>query len=385
MHRRQRRVSSIALWVSEAAAANLVKGQHSDRRWNLPMNASAPDAIRHAVEGARAGQDLTSEAMEAAVGGMLRGEVPDQAIGELLMALRAKGESVSELVGAARALRRQMLPIHHRFTVLLDTCGTGGDGSGTFNISTATAIVVAAAGIAVAKHGNRRITSRTGSADALAALGVDVDLPRERVEELLSEIGLCFCFAPRMHPAMARVAEVRRQLAVPTLFNFLGPLCNPAGATHQLLGTGHPALLEKLSAALCQLGSTHSLVVRGSDGLDELTLAGETEVREIDAGRISSQRWQPEQFGIARHELSGLQVDGPEASAAMIRDVLAGKPGPSRDIVVLNAAAALWLVGAAPDRPMAARLAEKTIDSGAARDKLEQLGHSSRRANRPAT
>jgi anthranilate phosphoribosyltransferase len=338
--------------------------------------------IREATGLARAGETVSADLMEHVVNGMLRGEVDDAGIAELLLALRAKGESVPELVGAARALRTQMLPIHHHYSVLLDTCGTGGDGSGTFNISTAAAIVVAAAGIPVAKHGNRRITSRTGSADVLASLGVEVDLDREHVEQLLSELGLCFCFAPRLHPAMARVAAVRRQLGVPTLFNYLGPLCNPASATHQLLGTGHPELLVKLAAALCQLGSQHSLVVRGRDGLDELTLTGPTDVREILDGRLKTWTWEPAQFDLPPHDLADLQVADPDQSAAMIRQVLSGRPGTARDIVVLNAAAAIWLAGAANEERSAAGLAAQAIDSGAAADKLQRLAAMSQQVKR---
>lgn len=313
--------------------------------------------------------DEMAQAIDVVVeGGCSEGEM-----GILLMALRTKGETCQEVAGAAAALRRHMTPIRTVRTGVIDTCGTGGDGSRTFNISTAAALVVAAAGVPVAKHGNRAVTSKTGSADALAALGVNVDADAQRVGECLDELGICFCFAPLLHPSMKKVAEVRKKLGVPTIFNLLGPLSNPAAAPFQIVGVGRAELRPLLAEALLLLGTTHALVVQGEDGLDEVTLAGPTRVTEVVGGSLRNFSWTPSDFGLAPHSLEPLQVDGPQASAAMIREVLAGTPGPARDIVIINAAAALWTAGHA-DTPLAgAQLASAAIDSGAAGRLLEAL------------
>lgn len=316
------------------------------------------------------GADLTADEMTAAVDAMMRGTVPADEIARLLTVLHQKGESVAEIVGAARALRRHMTPVRTRRTGLIDTCGTGGDGSGTFNISTAAALVVAATGVPVAKHGNRSITSRSGSADVLAALGVKVDASTSTVERCLDELGIGFCFAPLLHPAMKHVGPVRRQLSFPTVFNLLGPLCNPASAPYQLLGTGRADACEKLAAALATLGITRGAVVRGEDGLDEVTLAAVTQVRFIQGEQVESRRWEPSDFGLARSPLASLGVDGPEASAAMIRAVLDGQPGPARDIVLANAAAALWVAEFRPDLASCYVAADEALSSGAPRDLL---------------
>jgi len=304
---------------------------------------------------------------------MLRGEADDRAIADLLLGLRNKGEAVSELVGAAQAMRQHMTPIPHDAPVLLDTCGTGGSGSGTFNISTATALVVAAAGVPVAKHGNRRATSKSGSADVLSELGVAIESDVAAVQRSLREVGLCFCFAPRLHPAMRHVVEVRRKLGVPTLFNLLGPLCNPAGATHQLLGTGTAQVQEKIAAALAQLGTTRSAVVHACDGQDEVTISGTTEVIEVRGHHLQRHRWAPRDFGLEAGEVAAMQAENPAASAAIIRQVLAGQDGPCRHIVVANAAAALWLVERSDDLQAAVDIVSAAIDSGAAAEKLQQL------------
>lgn len=312
------------------------------------------------------GEDLTQDEMESAVLTVMDGGASDAQIGLLLTALRAKGETVAEVSGAALAMRRHMIPIRHQRRGVLDTCGTGGDGSGTFNISTAAAIVTAAAGVPVAKHGNRSITSRTGSADVLAALGVNVEASVHGVERCLDELGICFCFAPLLHPAMKNVAAVRRQLGFPTIFNLLGPLANPAGAPFQLLGVGKAAVQPLLAEALLRLGIERALVVRGDDGLDEVTLNGPTRVIEVRDGRMHEFTWSPRDFGLSESSLESLQVDGPEASAAMIRDVLSGSAGPSREIVVLNSAAALWTAGQQASLTDCAAAAAQAIDSGAA-------------------
>ncbi len=320
------------------------------------------------------GEDLSMEEMSSAIDAVVEGNCTPGQIGILLTALRAKGETAQEVAGAALTLRRRMTPIRTTQTGVLDTCGTGGDGSGTFNISTAAAIVVAAAGVPVAKHGNRAITSRTGSADVLAALGVNVSADVPQVERCLDELGICFCFAPLMHPSMKQVAEVRKQLGFPTIFNLLGPLANPASATYQVVGVGRAELRPLMAEALHLLGTRRAVVVHGEDGLDEVTLAGPTRVTEVTPEGLRNFSWTPSDFGLSPMTLESLQVTGPEDSARVIRGVLADMPGPPRDIVVLNAAAALWLAGKAVSPSAAAGLAAEALKSGAALALLERLG-----------
>jgi anthranilate phosphoribosyltransferase len=320
----------------------------------------------------KAGEHLTMDEMTSVVDAMMDGLIVEAEVAEFLLALRAKGETVEEIAGAAQAMRRHMTPIRTRREGLIDTCGTGGDGSGTFNISTAAALVTAAAGVPVAKHGNRSITSRSGSADVLACLGVNIDAATATVERCLDEIGIGFCFAPRLHPSMRHVAPIRKRLGVPTVFNWLGPLCNPASAPFQLLGVGRPALRPLLAAALQRLGTQRAVLVCGEDGLDEVTLSGTTRVSVVSTAGSAEFSWTPELFGLAPSRLDALQVDGPEASAAMIRRVLAGQRGPERDIVLLNAAAALWTAGRSPDLPDCCRIAAAAVDRGAAGRLLEQ-------------
>ncbi len=320
-----------------------------------------------------AGEDLSMDEMSAAIEAVIEGRLSDGETGILLMALRAKGETCQELAGAARALRRHMTPIRTRRTGVIDTCGTGGDGSGTFNISTAAALVVAAAGVPVAKHGNRGITSKTGSADALAALGVNVHASVERVERCLDQLGICFCFAPLLHPSMKKVAQVRKKLGVPTIFNLLGPLSNPAAAPFQVVGVGRPELRPLLAEALLLLGTTRAVVVQGEDGLDEVTLAGPTRVTEVAGGGLRNFSWTPADFGFSPASLDSLAVENPQQSAAMIREILQGTQGSPRDIVVLNAAAALWTAGLANTPSACAKLAAAAIESGAAGELLKRL------------
>ncbi|HTN76136.1 MAG TPA: anthranilate phosphoribosyltransferase, partial [Pirellulaceae bacterium] len=278
-----------------------------------------------------------------------------------------------EIAGAALALRQHMTLIHTQRSGLLDTCGTGGVGSTLFNISTSAAIVAAAAGVSVAKHGNRSITSKSGSADVLAALGVNIDAPPATVERCLDELGLCFCFAPKQHPAMRHVSAVRKQLGVPTIFNLLGPLCNPAGAPFQLMGVGRPERHAIMAEVLALLGTQRAIVVTGNDGLGEITLSTSTQVTEVRDGQLRSFVWQPSDFGLQPAEATTLLVDGPAASAAKVQAVLAGESGPPRDIVLLNAAAALWTAGHGSDLIACAQAAATAIDSGAARDLLAKL------------
>ena len=329
--------------------------------------------IDAAIRRTEAGQDLSLEEVVKAFEQIIDGRCGEEQIGRWLLALNRKGPSVSEVAGAAIALRRKMTPIRSSRSDLLDTCGTGGDRLNTFNISTAAALVTAAAGVPVAKHGNRAASSRSGSADVLAVLGVNVEAGVAEVERCLDELGICFCFAPLLHDAMRHVAPVRAKLGVPTIFNILGPLINPAGAPRQLLGVGRPKLRMLLAEALVMLGTERSVVVHGSDGLDEVTLTSSTEVAEARGGAVRQFRWTPADFGLNAIQLKSIQVSGPEESAGMIQVVLAGERGPVRDIVVANAAAALWTAEKAASPAACSALAAEAIDSGAARDLLARL------------
>jgi anthranilate phosphoribosyltransferase len=324
-------------------------------------------------------QDLTMEEMSQAIGTIMEGKWSEDQIGRFLLALHQKGETVAEVAGAAAAMRRHVTPIRHNRQVLLDTCGTGGDGSRTFNVSTAAALVVAAAGVPVAKHGNRGITSRSGSADVLAALGVNVEAEVACVEACLEELGICFCFAPLLHQAMRHVAPVRRKLGVPTIFNILGPLANPACAPFQLVGVGRAHLRPLLAEALAILGARRAAVVHGEDGLDEVTLNGATLATETGSTGTRHWRWTAADFGLSPSPLDSLVVEGPQQSAEIIRGVLRGQRGPARDIVLANAAAALWIAGVADTLAAGARAAVLAIDSRAAEDLLARLVERSHR------
>lgn len=313
-----------------------------------------------------AGIDLTREEMTGVVDQLLSGSVPENEIAVLLTALRAKGETADEIAGAALALRRHMTPIRTRRAALVDTCGTGGVGSQLFNISTAAAIVAAAAGVSVAKHGNRSVTSKSGSADVLQELGVNVEAPVPVVERCLDELGICFCFAPQLHPAMKHVAAVRKQLGFATIFNLIGPLCNPAGATRQVLGVGRHERHETLAEVAAKIGIEQALVVHGTDGLGEVSLSASTDVIEVTRAGRRCFTWRPEDFGLPTTEQTSLRIAGPRDSAALIRRILAGEAGPPRDVVVLNAAAALLAAGAETEPRAAARCAAAAIDAGTA-------------------
>lgn len=326
-----------------------------------------------AIRQAEAGEDLSETQTSELIDAMLRGEAGDSEISRLLLALREKGEAVDELVGASRAMRRHMTQISHSHPILLDTCGTGGSGSGTFNISTAVAIVVASAGVPVAKHGNRRATSRSGSADVLETLGVRIESDPGAVAERLSEVGICFCFAAKLHPAMRHVIEVRRRLGVPTLFNLLGPLCNPAGATHQLLGTSDRGRQETIAAAVRALGTTRAFVVHADDGQDEVSLGGKTRVLDVTAEQEREIEWTAADFGFAAVPQQALAAADPDESAAIIRRLFEGELGPCRDTVVAGAAAALLLAGQVESLRQGVERASECIDSGATREKLAAL------------
>lgn len=332
-----------------------------------------PDTFTTLLGRLAAGEDLTAGEMTAAMGAIMSGERPNGEIGLFLTSLAAKGETADEVAGAARAMREHMTPIRSRYEVLLDTCGTGGGGSNLFNVSTTAALVIAAAGVPVAKHGNRSITSRSGSADLLAELGVNIAASVAQVERCLDELGICFCFAPLMHPAMKHVSAVRKELGIRTIFNVLGPLSNPARASHQLLGAGLPDLRPLLATALRLLGIERALVVSGEDGLGEMTIAGRTNVTDVSHGDEQELSYRPEDFGLTAAPLDTLRIDGPAASAAIVQRVLAGEAGPARDIIVLNAAAGLITVDRALQPIEAAQRAAAAIDSGAAAELLKKL------------
>jgi len=338
------------------------------------MNSPSPSpTFQEAITQAQRGQDLSEEQTSNLIDAMLQGAADEQQVAQLLLALNAKGEAVSELVGAAKAMRRHMTRIPHHHALLLDTCGTGGSGSGTFNISTAVAIVAAACGIPVAKHGNRKATSLTGSADVLEELGVRIESEADAVAERLDKIGICFCFAAKLHPAMRHVVGVRRKLGVKTLFNLLGPLCNPAGATHQLLGTSSQDAQNKVAAAMRHLGTTRSFIVHAADGQDEVSLDGQTSVIEIIGGGEIRHQWTAAEFGLMPAGHEALSAPDPASSADIIRRLFAGEPGPCRDSVVAGTAAALCLTGKSESLRQGAERAAEAIDQGAAAEKLAQL------------
>ncbi len=325
-----------------------------------------------------AGAPLTRAQARAAMGAVLDGEATDAQVGAFLAALRVRGETVPEIVGFAEALRARALSVHVKRTPLLDTCGTGGDGAGTFNISTAVAFIAAGAGAAVAKHGNRAVSGRAGSADVLEALGVRTDLAPERVRGLIEKIGIGFLFAPAHHPGVARVGPVRRQLGARTVFNLLGPLANPAGAPHQVLGVYALSLVRPVAQALLALGGRRAFVVASRDGLDELSLSAPSVVARLEDGRVTVSEFRPEDAGFRRRPLSALQGGDAARNAVIMRGVLEGRPGAAREVCLLNAAAALRAAGLARSWREGAALAAESVDSGRALAALSALARESR-------
>jgi anthranilate phosphoribosyltransferase len=329
-------------------------------------------------------QSLAREQAREVMAEVLAGKCTDAQIAALLVALHMKGETVEEIVGFAEAIRAAALPFKLRETsavdlsdterdALVDTCGTGGDASGTFNISTATALVAAGAGVRVAKHGNRSLTSKCGSADVMEALGVDIHLSADRLAACLEEVGIAFLFAPAMHSAMKHVQAARRELRLRTVFNLLGPLTNPAQASAQVVGVYSAELVEKLAEALSMLGLRRALVVHGLDGLDEITITAPTRIAEVRGGSVHSYEATPEEFGMKRATLADISGGDPAANAAIIRRVLGGEKSPRRDVVLLNAAAAIVVAGKKEHLADALPLAAQSIDGGAAARKLEAL------------
>ncbi len=329
-------------------------------------------SIRAAIEAlVNERRDLSEQEAAAAIQEVFSGEATPAQLGAFLIALRLKGETVDEIAGMARVMRDHALRVEVEGP-LLDTCGTGGDGRGTFNVSTAAALVASGAGVRVAKHGNRAMTSGCGSADILEALGAKIDLAPEQVAECIRQTGFGFMFAQAFHPAMKYAAATRREIGVRTVFNILGPLTNPAGATSQLLGVARPEIAPKMAAALQRLGSRHAMVVHGHDGEDELSLGGPSSVWELRHGDVREYTVAPEDAGLTVSPPSAIRGGTPKQNAAVLVSVLKGERGPLRDVVVLNAAAALLAADAVADLRAGAQAAAEAIDSGEASRRLER-------------
>ncbi|MDM7998484.1 MAG: anthranilate phosphoribosyltransferase [Dehalococcoidia bacterium] len=328
--------------------------------------------IKEAIATLVTGRSLSMDQAESAMTEIMNGEVTPAQFGAFVTALRIKGETSEEIAGMARVMRARAIRVRAD-GVVVDTCGTGGDNAGTINISTAAAFVAAGAGLKVAKHGNRAASSRCGSADVLEALGVKIELNAEQVERCLQEVGIGFMFAPAFHPAMKYAGPPRREIGIRTVFNILGPLTNPAHAQAQVLGVADASLAEKMAVVLRTLGCRHALVVHGDDGLDEITITGKTQVHEVENDRIKTYSVGPEDFGFSRTGLEQIKGSTPTENAALVRQILAGTLGPQREVVVMNAAAAIVAGDRAKSLPEGARLAAEAIDTGRALDKLQQL------------
>ena len=329
--------------------------------------------MQQAVAKVIAGEDLSGPEMADVMALIMTGEATQSQIGGFLVGLRIKGETVTEITAAAKVMRRLATPVKVSGAHLVDTCGTGGDGTHTFNISTAAALVTAAAGGQVAKHGNRSVSSSSGSADVLEALGVRIDLDADQVATCIEQVGIGFLFAPAHHGAMKHAIGPRRELGARTIFNLLGPLTNPAGAPCQLIGVYDQALVEPVAEVLKLLGSERVLVVCGEDGLDELTITGATHVAELNAGEVSTYRLTPDQLGLSVGGLEPLMVASAAQSGQMIQQILAGESGPARDIVLANAGAAIYVAGLADSLLAGVERAAEVIDNARAEEKLAAL------------
>ena len=329
--------------------------------------------IKQALSKVVEGQHLSEHEAEGVMEQIMSGQATTAQIGGLLIALRLKGETPAEVTGFARSMRRNAIPVRSRHSLLVDTCGTGGDRSGTFNISTTAAFVVAGAGLPVSKHGNRSVSSKCGSADVLQALGVCLDLTPQQVAACIDEVGIGFLYAPKLHPAMKHAIGPRREMGVRTVFNILGPLTNPAGAQAQILGVYDGALTEMMAQVLGALGSRAAFVVHGADGLDELSTTGPNRVSRLADGAVRTFTLTPEKVGLPRARIADLLGGDAEENAAITRRILDGEPGPRRDVVLLNAAACLVAGGQASTLIDGLQQAAHSIDSGAAKAKLEQM------------
>ncbi len=329
--------------------------------------------IKEALSKLLAGRDLPQDVAREVMEEIMRGEATPAQVAGFLVALRMKGETAQELAGCAEAMRAHAVPVNAGRPNLIDTAGTGGDGAGTLNLSTAAALVAAAAGVGVAKHGNRAVSSKCGSADVLEALGLTLELDPAAIARSIDELGFGFLFAPAHHPAMRFAAPVRRELAARTVFNILGPLTNPAGATAQLIGVYAPELLPLVANVLTLLGTERALVVHGAGGIDELSPAGPNLAREVVSGTLRETVIDPIEFGVPRCQPADLAGGSPEQNASDIREVFRGTQGPKRDAILLNGAAALFVAGAAEDLPDGYAMATKVVDSGAALARLEAI------------
>jgi len=327
--------------------------------------------ISEVIDQLLAGEDLTRARAAEALAAIMSGEAGDAQTAAFLIALRAKGETADELAGLAQTVRSHASPVTPPSGPFIDTCGTGGGGITTFNISTTATFVVAGAGVAVAKHGNRSATSKCGSADVLEELGARIDLDPDGVSRCLEETGLGFMFAPAHHPAFRHIVPVRRALGVRTVFNLLGPMTNPAGAPRQLLGVADPAYLERMGGALAMLGTERALLVTGRDGLDEVSSGAVTDVVEVEAGRLRTSTIDPAALGFVPPAAGAITGGDPGHNADVLRSVLGGAEGPARDVVLLNAAAAIWVAGRAASLEDALPVARASIDDGSAAGRLE--------------
>ena len=334
--------------------------------------------IREALGKIVSGRDLTADEAREVMMEIMQGQATQAQIGAFLAALRMKGETAEEIAGCARAMRENAIAVRPERRVVVDTCGTGGDGSGTFNISTTVAFVAAGAGVAVAKHGNRSVSSKCGSADLLQALGVNLQVSAAQAARCIDEVGIGFLFAPQFHPAMKHALGPRQEIGLRTVFNILGPLCNPAGAARQLLGVYDGSLTGLMAEVLLALRTEHAFVVHGADGLDELSTTGTNRVSRVHGGRIETFDVDPRTLGLPPAKLSDLAGGVAEENAATMRAILDGQPGPKRDVVLLNAAAVLVAGDKASSLEEGLALAALAIDSGKAREKLSMLVEFSR-------
>jgi anthranilate phosphoribosyltransferase len=329
--------------------------------------------IKDTIEKLILGKDRLEEEVALAMEEIMTAKATPVQTAAFLTALRIKGESVEEITAAAKVMRKFAVKINAGQEIVLDTCGTGGDCRGTFNVSTIAALVAAAAGITVAKHGNRSVSSNCGSADLLEGLGVKIDVEPALTEACLKEVGIAFLFAPRLHPLMKQVSAIRKELGFRTIFNILGPLSNPAGATHQVLGVFDKKLIRPMAEVLKNLKIKHALVVHGRDGLDEITTTAATEICEVKNGKITCSVFNPRAIGIKKSALADLRCQSAAENIKIAQEVLSGKSGAHRDIVVLNAAAAIYVADQAKSIKAAIKTAEEAIDSGRAREKLDRL------------